>query len=95
MEAPVHVVPIRTAELVKYADNAFHAVKITFANEVPASGGASGSTDVSSCGSWSPMIASMSLPPTSVRVTPLGVLLPKDLRAFADQARKADVEYAR
>ena len=34
LEAPVQVVPIRTAEMVKYADNAFHAVKIAFANEV-------------------------------------------------------------
>ena len=34
LEAPIQVVGIRTTELVKYTDNAFHALKIAFANEV-------------------------------------------------------------
>jgi len=34
LDAPVVVVPIRVAEMVKYASNAFHAAKITFANEI-------------------------------------------------------------
>jgi GDP-mannose 6-dehydrogenase len=36
LEAPLIRTSIRTAEMVKYADNVFHALKVTFANEVGA-----------------------------------------------------------
>src|SRR6185312_10880391 len=34
LRCSVHVVPIRTAESVKYACNAFHALKVSFTNEL-------------------------------------------------------------
>jgi GDP-mannose 6-dehydrogenase len=34
LDAPLRVVPIRVAEMVKYTCNSFHALKVTFANEI-------------------------------------------------------------
>ncbi|MBI4787774.1 MAG: UDP-glucose/GDP-mannose dehydrogenase family protein [Chloroflexi bacterium] len=34
LDAPVMIVPIKVAEMVKYVNNAFHALKVTFANEI-------------------------------------------------------------
>jgi GDP-mannose 6-dehydrogenase len=34
LDAPLMIVPLKVAEMVKYANNAFHALKVTFANEI-------------------------------------------------------------
>ena len=34
VDAPLHIVPIPEAEMLKYVSNAFHALKIAFANEI-------------------------------------------------------------
>jgi GDP-mannose 6-dehydrogenase len=34
LDAPLRIVPLKVAEMVKYANNAFHALKVTFANEI-------------------------------------------------------------
>ena len=47
LDLPVHRVAVATAEALKYACNAFHATKISFANEIsPGSSATTASTPV-------------------------------------------------
>jgi GDP-mannose 6-dehydrogenase len=34
IDAPVHVAPVKVAEMMKFVNNSYHALKVTFANEV-------------------------------------------------------------
>lgn len=34
IDAPIYKVPLKVAEMVKYANNSYHALKVTFANEI-------------------------------------------------------------
>lgn len=93
VEAPVFVVPIRTSEMVKYTDNAFHAVKIAFANEIASFARANG---VDGREVMKVMAADDRLNISTAYLRPGyafgGSCLPKDLRAITDRARKTDID---
>jgi GDP-mannose 6-dehydrogenase len=93
LDSPFEVVPIRTAEMVKYTDNAFHATKIAFANEIASFARANGvdGRDVMRL-----MMADDRLNISTAYLRPGysfgGSCLPKDLRAITDRARKSDID---
>jgi GDP-mannose 6-dehydrogenase len=92
LPAPILVVPIRTAELAKYADNAFHAVKIAFANEMASF---ARRFDIDGRDVMRLLTSDDRLNISTAYLRPGyafgGSCLPKDLRAITDRARKSDV----
>ena len=93
LDTRFEIVPIRVAEMAKYTDNAFHATKIAFANEIGAFARAHGvdGRDVMRL-----MVADdrLNISPAYLRPGYAfgGSCLPKDLRAITDRARKTDVD---
>lgn len=92
VSAERYSVSLEVAEAVKYSDNAFHALKVVFANEI--------SRVWSAAGADPKQVMQIVASDSKLNISPLymrpgfafgGSCLPKDLRALCSSAKSADV----